>query len=271
MPDITEDIDERYFIPPQRDLRCDWCKSEVSTPFVETNEGHIFCSEECQKAAMEQLSRKVALLCVLLLVSFPLFFLPFAGPMLVGLIFLGFCALMAPSESRLPPPTEMIDRGEVALIECSYCSQMNLGNSLRCSHCGAPLGKPEERQLTRRWVTLRRRRITAPVQCPHCGAVYAYRQEVISAEQTVTCQNCAKAFVIPRHLIDSMTRARVVQPSTGSVITPIIPMTESKRLTCPHCMKRYLYQPHQMSETGMLSCQHCGRQFRDSTLQYIKS
>ena len=272
MANISEDIDERYFISPQHDLRCDWCKSEVTTPFIETNEGHIFCSEECHKAALEEVSRKGVLACAILLLSIPLLFVPFAGILLVGLVFLIFCTLMAsPSDSRLPPPTDMIDRGEVALIECSYCSQMNLGNSLRCSHCGAPLGKPEEKRITRRWVTLRRRSITAPVHCPHCNAAYAYRKEAISEEQTVQCQNCAKAFVIPRHLLEGMTRASVIQRTDDSLSKRRKVVRESKRLTCPHCNKRYLYQSHQMSDTGMISCQHCGRRFRDPSPRYTEA
>jgi len=67
-------------------------------------------------------------------------------------------------------------------------------------------------------------------ECPHCKAIYSYRQEYEISPNIVKCQNCHKTF-------------KIYPPKK-----------------CPSCGAVYLYSTKKIKE-GTTICQNCGKLF----------
>ena len=81
----------------------------------------------------------------------------------------------------------------VSPIVCTYCSHQNSPHLVACQNCGASLSNaPFSKESIPPW--LRRGSPSGVYRCPHCSAIYSYRQAPISKEGMVTCQNCTRPF-----------------------------------------------------------------------------
>lgn len=63
--------------------------------------------------------------------------------------------------------------------------------SFRCHHCEIVLFSTKKEEF-----------IFCGTKCPHCGAIYNYSDDMIDENNNVTCQNCAKSFLLDQDTHD---------------------------------------------------------------------
>ncbi|MFW9926995.1 MAG: hypothetical protein ACFFDM_09525 [Candidatus Thorarchaeota archaeon] len=205
---MSEDNSDRVIVSQGNLARCKWCGTPESPYWTITKTEELFCSYECMLASVS-LSRRVAGILIILMGFF--FFLPFILFMiqtpfpinsggLIPISFLGIIFMFVGAfffaegkEGLLYKDRKGKYRG-VSPIECTYCSHQNSPQYMTCQNCGAPLsGAPFTRVTTPPWFHIGFSK--GVYKCPHCTAIYSYRQAPRSQDGLVTCQNCLRPFL----------------------------------------------------------------------------
>lgn len=200
---------DRIIVAKDNLARCQWCGTPESPFWKITQTEKIFCTHECMLASQatnRRLGGIVTIFCglifvvpyIYLIIRFPSYRVEFGGAItLVGfsMIFL-LCGLFTYSEGKEGQKyKERKDKYRgVSPVVCSYCSHQNSPYIQACQNCGATLADGQfARESTPPW--FKQGAASGVYKCPHCRAIYSYRQAPISNEGYVTCQNCVRPFL----------------------------------------------------------------------------
>ncbi|MFW9767712.1 MAG: hypothetical protein ACFFF9_04110 [Candidatus Thorarchaeota archaeon] len=207
---MSEHNSDRIIVAKDNLARCQWCGTPESPYWTISRDEQLFCSRECELAASATTKRIggcVSTFCGSLFLI-PLLYFMFVFPsnflgatmvfLLLGVPFLaiGIYEYTEGTEGLKYKDREDRYRG-VSPIVCTYCSHQNPPNVMACQNCGSTLAEaPFVKDSTPPWFIQGKSR--GVYRCPHCKAVYSYRQAPISKDGEVTCQNCLKPFFRPR-------------------------------------------------------------------------
>jgi len=205
------DESERIIVRKDKLARCNWCGSPESNKWIPSEEGRLFCTEECMTAAtMDRKKQSAAfnLFCGVILIFGPIIFLMGFGFSLAAisgmfeLFFYGICLICVGVGIYLSANEgeKYIDRKDrytgVPPLVCEYCNHPNPPRVTRCLNCDATLSQaPFADDALPPWIHKHAK--ISGVKCPYCSAIYSYLPAMISDDYDVHCQNCTRQFHLP--------------------------------------------------------------------------
>ncbi len=204
------DESDRIIVRKDKLARCGWCGSPESNKWIPSEDGRLFCTEECMTAATmgrKKQSSVFYICCGSCLLFGPLFFLlasggAFIGPGIMEFLFYGISLLaigigiyFSANEGKKYQDRKDKYRGIPPLV-CDYCMHPNTPSATRCMNCDAPLSRaPFADDAFPPWIHKHAK--ISGVKCPNCGAIYSYLPSMISDDNDVNCQNCNRQFHLP--------------------------------------------------------------------------
>ncbi|TET11147.1 MAG: hypothetical protein E3J86_03670 [Candidatus Thorarchaeota archaeon] len=202
---MSEDSSDRIVVAKDNLARCQWCGTPESPHWINSEKGKIYCTHECKLAAESSSNRGKGFvsICCGLILCFPFLLFLLYPPYFIGaglelviygpiLVMIGAFAIAQGREGSKYKDRKDKYRG-VSPVICQYCSHQNSPNFVRCQNCSAPLtGASFSRETIPPW--LKKRSPRGVSKCPHCSALYSYRQSLVTEDGMVTCQNCMKPF-----------------------------------------------------------------------------